>query len=153
MKLIILAFFISLNMIGAGHYFISNPGSNQAGYSLTVQAKGLRNSAGIVRFALYNKDGTIPDEHFRDYFKLGSTTIMDHRAEFTFTGLPEGNYAVSVLHDENENWKIDKKFMKPKEGIGFSNIKSIGLSNRPNFKKASFSLSGDMRIAIKMIYM
>ncbi|HRP30316.1 MAG TPA: DUF2141 domain-containing protein [Ginsengibacter sp.] len=153
MKLIIFAFFISLNMIGAGRYFITKPGSRQAGYSLTVQAEGLRNSAGIVRFALYNKDETIPDEHFRNYFKLGSTTITDNKAEFTFTGLPEGNYAVSALHDENENWKIDKRFMKPKEGIGFSNIKSIGLSNRPNFKKASFSLSEDKKIVIKMIYM
>lgn len=153
MKLIIFAFFISLNMIGAGRYFITKPGSSQAGYSLTVQAEGLRNSAGIVRFALYNKDETIPDEHFRNYFKLGSTTITDNKAEFTFTGLPESNYAISVLHDENENWKIDKRFMKPKEGIGFSNIKSIGLGNRPNFKKASFSLLGDMRVVIKMIYM
>jgi len=153
MKLIILAFFISMNMIGAGHYFISNPGSNQAGYSITVQAEGLRNSAGIVRFALYNKDGTIPDEHFRNYFKLGSATITDNKAEFTFTGLAEGNYAVSVLHDENENWKIDKKFIKPKEGIGFSNIKSIGLSNRPNFRKASFELNKDMKINVKVIYM
>lgn len=45
-------------------------------------------------------------------------------------------YAVNILHDENANGKIDKGFILPKEGIGFSNYSSVGPMNRPNFSKA-----------------
>ena len=59
------------------------------------------------------------------------------------------------MHDENKNEKIDKKFMLPipKEGVGFSNYESIGLSNRPNFTKASFLVKSNMEKVIKIIYM
>ncbi len=114
---------------------------NEESYSLTIKVEGLKNSEGEVVYTLYNKDGSIPDEKYERYFKKGSSQIdKNNSATFTFLNLPKGNYAASVLHDENKNEKIDKKFMLPipKEGVGFSNYESIGLSNRPNFTKASF---------------
>ena len=125
-------------------------------YSLTIKVEGLRNSNGEVLFALYNKDGSIPDEKYEKYFKKGISKINDKGvASFTFTNLPQGNYAANVLHDENKNGKIDKKFMLPipKEGVGFSNYESIGFCNRPNFSKASFLLKSNMEKVVKMIYM
>ncbi len=125
-------------------------------YSLTIKVEGLHNSNGEVLFALYHKDGSIPDEKYEKYFKKGISKINDQGiASFTFTNLPQGNYAASVLHDENKNGKIDKKFMLPipKEGVGFSNYESIGLSNRPNFSKASFLVKSTMEKVVKMIYM
>ena len=76
-------------------------------------------------------------------------------AKVPFTNLPPGSYAANVLHDENKNGKIDKKFMLPipKEGVGFSNYESIGLSNKPKFSKASFLVKSDMKKVIKIIYM
>ncbi|MGB5437669.1 MAG: DUF2141 domain-containing protein, partial [Maribacter sp.] len=65
---------------------------------------------------------------------------------------PKGRYAINVLHDENEDGKIDKGLILPTEGIGFSNYTNIGLSNRPNFSKASFELHSDSRVSVKMIY-
>ena len=59
----------------------------------------------------------------------------------------KGNYAVNILHDENNNGKIDKGLILPKEGIGFSNYSSIGLTNRPNFKKANFELAQSKTIS------
>ncbi len=46
--------------------------NNQKGetYSLTVEVNGLENSKGIVQFALYNKDGTIPDEDYKKCCKI-----------------------------------------------------------------------------------
>ena len=39
-------------------------------------------------------------------------------AQVTFKDLPQGSYAVSVLHDENGNGKMDKNFVgMPKEGL------------------------------------
>jgi uncharacterized protein (DUF2141 family) len=123
-------------------------------YTLTVKVEHLRNSKGVLQVTLYNKEGTIPDEKYRKYYKKGVTVIgKNDSAEVSFSDLPEGTYAVNILHDENENGKIDKKFILPKEGIGFSNYASIGLSNRPNFSKASFKLETDKEITVKVIYM
>ncbi|MDP1744269.1 MAG: DUF2141 domain-containing protein [Bacteroidota bacterium] len=122
-------------------------------YSLTIEVKDLRNSTGAVQFALYNKDGTIPDEDYKQYFKILKGKIQKGTAKVTFSGLPPGKYAVNILHDENENGEIDKGFILPIEGIGFSNFQSIGFSNRPNFSKASFELKENKTINVKVIYM
>jgi len=122
-------------------------------YSLVVDVSGLRNSKGILQVALYNKEGSIPDEHYRNHFRLVREKINEGSAKLIFTDLPEGKYAVNVLHDENNNGKIDKGFILPEEGIGFSNYESIGLRNKPSFEKASFYLSADKSIIVKIIYM
>jgi len=122
-------------------------------YALTIKATNLRNSKGVVQFALYNKEGSIPDEQFKNYFRIGTSPIVDGKSHYTFEDLPEGRYGVSILHDENENGKIDKGLIKPKEGIGFSNYQSIGFSNRPDFLKASFLLIEDKEVIIKTVYM
>lgn len=122
-------------------------------YSLTVEVKDLQNSKGRVQFALYNKDGTIPDEHYKKCCKILKEKIQNASSKVTFSNLPQGRYAVNILHDENEDGKIDKGFIFPIEGIGFSNFSSIGLTNRPNFLKASFELTSDKKIEIKVIYL
>ncbi|MDT7830032.1 DUF2141 domain-containing protein [Pricia sp. S334] len=132
---------------------ISFKGFNQnESYTLTVIVKELRNSDGVVQFALYNKDGTIPDEKFKAYYKMKKGEISNGASTITFNDLPKGRYAINVLHDENENGKIDKGFILPIEGIGFSNYSSIGLSNRPKFPKASFELDSDVTVSVKIIY-
>ena len=127
--------------------------NNEETYTLTIKVNDLRNSEGIVQFALYNEDGSIPDEKYKKYFKKDIATIIDSTSSITFTDLPKGKYAINILHDENKNGKIDKKFILPKEGIGFSNYTSIGFSNKPKFSKASFELDADMTKIIKIVYM
>jgi uncharacterized protein (DUF2141 family) len=122
-------------------------------FSLTIKVEHLKNSKGVVQFSLYNKDGSIPDEKYKKYYKKKIAKIDHNTAIITFENLPKGKYAVNVLHDENKNGKIDKKFILPKEGIGFSNYESIGFSNRPNFSKASFEFNSNMEMTIKVIYM
>ena len=123
-------------------------------YALTIKTNGLENSKGSVIFALYNKEGSLPDQKFKKYSKKENAGIINENAEVTFNNLPQGVYAVTILHDENNNGEIDTKFMLPlpKEGVGFSNYDDFGLSNRPNFKNASFNLDKDTTITIKVIY-
>ncbi|RYM35645.1 DUF2141 domain-containing protein [Brumimicrobium glaciale] len=122
-------------------------------YDLKMEVKDLRNNTGVVQFALYNKNGSIPDEDYEKYFKIGKANIHSNSAEFTFKALKGGTYAINILHDENKNGEIDKGWILPIEGIGFSNFKSIGFSNRPNFEKASFLLNRNEVISITVIYM
>ncbi|QIG88168.1 DUF2141 domain-containing protein [Chryseobacterium sp. POL2] len=135
-------------------FFLCSFSENQAEtYILTVKVENLRNSKGVVQFALYNKDNSIPDEDYKKYYRLEKAKIGNGKAEITFKNLPQGKYAVNILHDENNNGKIDKGLLLPKEGIGFSNYQSIGLRNSPNFSKASFLLNVDKTISVRIIYM
>ncbi len=137
----ILLFFSIFCMVVAAHAL-----------TLTVVATGLRNNKGVVQFSLYNKDGTIPDKKMNKYYKMKRISINKTEAKAIFKDLPKGRYAVNVFHDENNNHKIDKGFLMPKEGVGLSNFKSINLFHLPNFKKASFSLEHDKKIVINVIY-
>lgn len=139
--------------VGLSFFLCSFSESQSKTYSLTVKVEKLQNSKGIVQFALYNKDGSIPDENYKNYYRLEKAKIVNGKSEITFKNLPKGKYAVNILHDENKNGKIDKGFILPKEGIGFSNFTSIGLTNRPNFNKASFELNQNKTIKVKVIYM
>ena len=129
-----------------------NPLNNKETYSLTIKVKNLRYSKGVVQFAIYNKEGSIPDEKYKKYYKKDIAFITKDSSTITFTNLPKGKYAINILHDENENGKVDKGFMLPKEGIGFSNYESIGMRNRPKFSKASFELNETTIKSIKVIY-
>jgi len=126
---------------------------NQGTCSLTVEVSELRNSNGTVLFALYNREDAFPDEHYKKYFKKLTGKIVNGASSVTFKNLPEGKYAVNILHDEDNDGKIKKGIILPKEGIGFSNYKSIGFSNRPSFTKASFSVLNDKRITVNIIYL
>ncbi|VAW24670.1 hypothetical protein MNBD_BACTEROID04-472 [hydrothermal vent metagenome] len=133
--------------------FVSfNEENKEKTFSLTVKVKHLRNLKGVVQFALYNKEGSIPDEKYKRYYKKKVAPITKDSSTVVFSNLPEGKYAINILHDENENGKIDKGFILPKEGIGFSNYQSIGMRNRPKFSKASFMLNNNTTKEIKIIY-
>lgn len=139
--------------VGLCFFLCSFSGNQAETYTLTVKVENLRNSKGVVQFALYNKDNSIPDEDYKKYYQLEKAKIVNGKSEITFKNLPKGKYAVNILHDENSNGKVDKGFLLPKEGIGFSNYQSIGLRNKPNFSKASFELNADKTIVVTVIYM
>lgn len=122
-------------------------------FSLTVEVADLRNSEGVVQFALYQASNPFPDEEYKKYYRKRTAKIADGYSAITFENLPSGKYAVNVLHDEDENGEIKKGMVLPKEGIGFSNYKSIGLFNKPEFSKAGFILNSDTTVQVKVIYM
>ena len=121
-------------------------------FPLTVETSNLRNNEGSVVFALYTREDAFPDQHYKKYYKKMIGKIENHSSSVIFKDLPAGKYAVNILHDEDNNGKIEKGFILPKEGIGFSNYQTIGLGNKPNFSKASFMLQEDLKITVKVIY-
>src|SRR5207245_10973730 len=74
-------------------------------------------------------------------------------AQVMFKDLPQGTFAISVLHDENGNGKMDKNFVgMPKEGYGASNNPKKK-KRAPTFDEAKFSLnSSEQAIEITLIY-
>jgi len=122
-------------------------------YSLTVNVDELHSNNGILQFSLYNEDGCFPDEHFKRYYKQLKAKINNNASTITFENIPEGTYAVNIFHDENNNGVIDKGWILPVEGLGFSNFTALNLFNRPNYKKAKFVLKSNKTIKIKIIHM
>lgn len=120
--------------------------------ALTIKVNNLRNSNGVVQYTLYTTPDGFPDEHYKKYYRKSTAKIENGNSELTFQNLPAGKYAVNILHDEDSNGKIKKGLLLPKEGIGFSNYQSIGISNRPVFQKASFELLDDLKMNVRIIY-
>ncbi len=69
-----------------------------------------------------------------------------------FEEVPPGRYGVVVLHDENENRRLDKSFFGvPKEGWGMSNNPKPRFS-APRFEAAAVALGCDDRVEIRLRY-
>lgn len=144
--------FLNINLLAVFLFLNSFHKKETTNYSLTVSVKHLKNSDGVVQYALYNSTNGIPDEHYNKYYRKGTAKISNKASEITFENLPAGTYAVNILHDEDVNGKIKKGLVLPKEGIGFSNYQTINITNRPKFSKASFNLTENKKINVKIIY-
>lgn len=108
--------------------------------SIIVEVNGLRSNEGEVRVNLYDSKDGFPSDPEKALLTLVSK-IENKRAMVVFKDIHIGNYAISVLHDENGNRKVDLNWlMIPKEGIGASNNPKISLGP-PSFSDAKFKLS------------
>ena len=66
------------------------------------------------------------------------------------SNLSPGNYAVALIHDLNQNHKLDKNWIgKPKEQWGMSNNPHATIK-APPIEKAMFQLNGDKEIHIQL---
>ena len=113
---------------------------------------GLRSAKGQVLVCL-----TREADHFPDC--SGSKTarsaiVPASRPHATFTDLPQGRYAISVLHDENANGRADKTLgLIPREGFGFSRDAPVRMGP-PKFDQAAFAIDGaDVTQSIRMRYL
>jgi uncharacterized protein (DUF2141 family) len=91
---------------------------------LTVSVQGLRNHRGAVRVCLTQR----ADLYLKcniDPKRIARSLPASGAAKVTFDDLNPGTYVVVLLHDENENNKLDTLFKIPKEGFGFSRNPAI----------------------------
>ncbi|MEI6847383.1 MAG: DUF2141 domain-containing protein [Chlorobiaceae bacterium] len=119
---------------------------------ITVHVKGLKNSNGMLGIALYTAKKGFPDKPEYAFATLVNKCSSSSN-EAAFKNIPYGTYAVSVLHDENSNGKMDKTFIGiPKEGFGVSNNPKIR-RGPPSFDEALFSFnSQQLDLTIEMNY-
>jgi uncharacterized protein (DUF2141 family) len=131
--------------LGAG-----SPQPPEAG-SLHLTLEGLRSAKGTVRLCLWSAGAGYPDcRHAQGVRRMAvpaSATV-----ELDVEGLVPGQYAVSAIHDENDNQKLDKSFVGlPTEGVAFSNNARISFGP-PKYDHARFTVSGASQQTMKMRY-
>lgn len=109
---------------------------------LRVHVDGIRNTKGVLGVAIYSSRKGFPI-HFEHVYDVQWLEFQDKTGsmDVLFDALPPGEYAVSVLHDENNNHQMERsKLGFPEEGVGFSNNQKVVLS-APSFKKCAFPLA------------
>jgi uncharacterized protein (DUF2141 family) len=119
---------------------------------LQVVVKGLRSAEGQLVLSLFSSAESFPDG-IGPTVQKRSVVLAETSAEILFQNLPYGIYAISVLHDTNQNGKMEKTWMgHPKEGFGFSGRPEYKFGP-PRFSEASFLLTRPlMRVEIDIHY-
>ncbi|VAY87381.1 hypothetical protein MNB_ARC-1_233 [hydrothermal vent metagenome] len=119
--------------------------------NISVEITGMLNQNGKISIGLYNKNDNTFSNILKSY-KGANVKIVGKKVTYTFKNIPDGTYAIAVIHDENRNKKLDKNFLgMPTEGYGFSN------NIRPTFRAATFEeskfeVNKDKMLTIKMGY-
>ena len=119
--------------------------------SLDVSVSGLRNKKGNVLVCLTAKAKAFPDCS-KDPNALKRTVKATAAGSISFGEVAAGTYALSLIHDENANGKLDTSMAIPSEGFGFSRNPKI-MFGPPSFKAAAFVLAGAGKQTVKMKYM
>jgi uncharacterized protein (DUF2141 family) len=116
--------------------------------SLTVIVKNIKGEKGTVGAALYQAE----KQFMKTIWQSRSGPSRPGEMTFVFESIPPGEYAISVLHDLNNNGKMDSNFFGvPREGFGFSND-AIGAFGPPDFQKAKFLFPERREVIITMKY-
>ena len=140
-------------LVAAFGAFGQTPPPAPAEKVIHVEISGLRNDKGQMLCALFSSAEAFPKKPEKAVARLTSK-IGERRAICGFGGVAAGTYAVSVVHDENSNGKMDTNFLgMPREGVGASND-AKGHMGPPKFSAASFGYHGGrLDLKIHMNYL
>ena len=103
---------------------------------LEVTIKNIKDSKGTIRVALFTEKEFLKTPSIGKVVKASGKEVT-----VLFENLKPGDYAVSVIHDENENGELDSNVVGiPKEGFAFGND-AMGTFGPPSFEKAKVTLN------------
>lgn len=112
----------------------------------------MRSAKGQVLACLTTRADAFPDCG-KDPLARKLTVPANEAARLDFGTVPQGRYAVSLIHDENGNGKLDTRLMIPREGYGFSRDAAVRMGP-PSFRSAAFDVGGEpVHLTIRMRYL
>src|ERR1700742_1256985 len=97
---------VSLLALPPASAFAADAGS----CSLIIHITGFRNTKGLLGAELFNSSNGWPEDVDKS-FRHDHFPIEGNHATARFDHLPAGRYGVVVLHDENENQKLDRNIL------------------------------------------
>lgn len=104
---------------------------------LKVEVHGMTETKGEVMVAVFNQKG----QWLKQAHVSKKVTANGNKVVVQFDGLPDGDYAVSVVHDLNSNGRLDSNPIgMPTEPYGFSND-AVGNFGPPSFDSAKITLT------------
>jgi len=125
------ALILALPLVGAGAQPLTE---------VSVIVTGLRNAKGQVLACMTAQPKGFPDCR-KDPAAKQAIVPAAATVRIDFGPVPAGRYAISLIHDENANRKMDMALIMPKEGYGFSRDAAVTMGP-PKFDKAAFEVAG-----------
>ncbi|TDQ19421.1 uncharacterized protein (DUF2141 family) [Algoriphagus boseongensis] len=111
---------------------------------LLIQIHHTKSDQGKIRILIFSSEKGFPDQP-EHALKSYSITPKNKAGELLVEDLPEGKYAVSVIHDEDGNGKLNTNAVGyPSEKFGFSNNPKVYFSI-PSFEKVAFQLTKEAK--------
>jgi uncharacterized protein (DUF2141 family) len=115
---------------------------------LSIRIIGVSQIKGTLYIAVFRPNDTFPV--FGKQFKGVVKEVGGEIQNYSFSELPEGEYAVAIYQDLNRNNKLDKNILGvPEERYGFSNNARRTFS-APSFQEAKIKLNKDLQITIQL---
>lgn len=113
--------------------------------NITVTIENVLNNNGKVHLSLHTSETFMKT----DAIQTLSSTIENNKVKVTFKDVTSGEYAILVLHDENENNRMDYlPSGMPKEAYAMSN--NPMLYGPPRFEDAKFNLTNeDLELSLR----
>ena len=103
---------------------------------VTFEVSGIEAQVGHVLVILYDEGSFL-----KKPLKEVRLDPAPPKVSGTFRDVPEGVYAITAIHDENDNGKLDSNLIGiPTERYGFSNNPSLW--GAPKFSDAKVSIAG-----------
>lgn len=142
-KIAVLLFFLT----GFGTLYAQSPGYAK----LEITFTGFRNSEGQVAIGINSSEKGWPKTPLIE-LQWDKRKVLNGELRVVVEDMKYGEYAVSVLDDENLNLEMDKRMGIPKEGYGFSNNPKVKMS-APGFEACSFHIDQPVKkITINLKY-
>ena len=128
----------TLNLLFALILSITFSNAQNKGQNITVTVNNVLNNNGKVIFSLHTEDTFMKSQSLQS----AESIIENGNVKVTFTNVEPGLYAIMVLHDENNNKRMDFELNgMPKENYGMSNNPvSYG---PPQFTDAKFTVTNE----------
>ena len=128
--------------IALGSLTLTSTMSAASASTLTAEISGLRNRNGQLCFSVFSNSQGFPTSG-DNAVQNKCVKITNAPMRVTFKSLSPGNYAIAVLHDENNDRQANRNFLGlPTEGFGFSRNPAIGVS-APKFSDTAVSVAGE----------
>jgi uncharacterized protein (DUF2141 family) len=107
---------------------------------IVINIAGLRSGKGKCLVYLYNNKKGFPNDAAKAINKA-SGSILNGKSTIVLKDVPDGEYAVGIIHDENNNGKMDTNILgMPKEGVGVSN-NAKGHFGSPSYEDSKFQVN------------
>lgn len=119
---------------------------------VTITVTDLRSDEGVVRACMTTVEDIFP-RCIRDPNSHRTVVPAGETVTIQFDDVAPGNYAIALLHDENEDGKANRVLgMAPREGYGFSRDAKVRMGP-PEWEDAVFEI-GDtpQELTIRMRY-
>lgn len=121
-------------------FWIQNPKN----FKLEIQINQAESDKGMIRVLIFSKEAGFPDQPTKALKSL-SLTPKNKSGILTVSDLPSGKYAISVIHDEDNDGKLTTNAVGyPTEKFGFSNNPKVYFSP-PSFEKTAFELKSESK--------